>query len=176
MTYWYEFSSVVFYRAFHLSIFHSYGDVTIAGEGLQIWPILGTSWRLSSDCSLACHTYCETGHPHPEDPWYTYSRAFCSGAVTTSTYDLGLSWLRFEHSTFRLQGNALTHCTTAAVHRKGKETVNCTFKKSMQGECMQVFQKFGRHRAIPILTICLYYTGTPHLNLRTFFYPIWNSI
>ena len=50
------------------------------------------------------------------------------------------------------KANALTHCTTAAVHRKGKETVNCTFKKSMQGECMQVFQKFGRNpNDMPVL-------------------------
>ena len=27
-------------------------------KGCRFWPILGTSWRLSSDCSLACHTYC----------------------------------------------------------------------------------------------------------------------
>ena len=28
-------------------------------------------------------------------------------------YDLGLSRLRFEHATFRLRANALTHCATA---------------------------------------------------------------
>ena len=34
-------------------IFHSYGDVTIAAKGC----------KLSSEDSLACHTYCDTWHP-----------------------------------------------------------------------------------------------------------------
>ena len=37
-----------------LSFFHSFGDVTINGEG----PMLGTHGH-----SLACHTYCDTGRP-----------------------------------------------------------------------------------------------------------------
>ena len=43
--------------------------------------------------------------------------AFGSGAVTTCFNDLGLSWLGFEHSTFRLGcgANALTHSATTAV-------------------------------------------------------------
>ena len=47
----------------HLRIFHSYGDVTIAGEGLQISTFARHSWPLSSGGSLTCHTYCDTGHP-----------------------------------------------------------------------------------------------------------------
>ena len=35
---------------------------------------------------------------------HTYGRAFSSGAVTTCVYDLGLSRLGFEYSTFRLRG------------------------------------------------------------------------
>ena len=46
-----------------MRIFHSYGDVTITGEGLQ-----------SSEGSLACHTNCDTGHPFimviSEDPTF----------------------------------------------------------------------------------------------------------
>ena len=38
----------------HSRIFHSYGDVSIADEGLHI------SWPLSSEGSLACHIYCDT--------------------------------------------------------------------------------------------------------------------
>ena len=34
------------------------------------------SWPLSSEGSLACHTYCDTGHPFimviSEDPWYSH--------------------------------------------------------------------------------------------------------
>ena len=46
-------------------IFHSYGDVTITGEGLQILTYARHSWPLSSDGSLACHTYCEGRGGHP---------------------------------------------------------------------------------------------------------------
>ena len=33
------------------------------GEGLQILTFAWHSWPLSSEGSLACHTYCDTGHP-----------------------------------------------------------------------------------------------------------------
>ena len=56
----------------HSRFFHSYGDVTITGEGLQILTYARHSWPLSSEGSLACHTYCDTGHPFimviSEDP------------------------------------------------------------------------------------------------------------
>ena len=44
----------------HSRIFHSYGDVTISVEVLQI--LTQHSWPLSSEGSLACHTYCDTCH------------------------------------------------------------------------------------------------------------------
>ena len=40
-------------------IFLSFGYVTIAGEGLQILTFARHSWLLSSEGSLACHTYCD---------------------------------------------------------------------------------------------------------------------
>ena len=46
---------------------------------------------------------------------HTYCQAFRSGAVTTCFYELGLSRLGFEHPTFLLRVNALTHRATAAV-------------------------------------------------------------
>ena len=53
-------------------IFHSYGDVTITGEGLQILTYALHLWTLSSEGSLTCHTYCDPGHPFimviSEDP------------------------------------------------------------------------------------------------------------
>ena len=56
----------------HSRICHSYGDVTIAGEGLQILTYARHSWPVSSEGSLACHTYCDTGYPFimviSEDP------------------------------------------------------------------------------------------------------------
>ena len=58
-----------------LENFHSYGDVTIAGEGLQILTNARHSWQLSSEGSLTCHTYCDTGLPFvmviSEDPWHS---------------------------------------------------------------------------------------------------------
>ena len=44
----------------HLRNFHSYGDVAIAGEGLQILTCARNSWPLSCEGSLASHTYCNT--------------------------------------------------------------------------------------------------------------------
>ena len=44
-------------------LFHSFGDVTITVEGLQILTYARHSWPLSSEGSLACHTYCDTGCP-----------------------------------------------------------------------------------------------------------------
>ena len=84
-------------------------QITITIEGLQILTFDRYSWPLSRDCSLACHTNCDMGHPFimviSEDLWHhTYCRAFSSGAVTTCIFDLGLSRLGFEHLTIRLQG------------------------------------------------------------------------
>ena len=47
----------------HSQVFHSYGDLIITVEGLQIFSYTRHSWQLSSEGSLACHTYCDTGHP-----------------------------------------------------------------------------------------------------------------
>ena len=44
-------------------IFHSFGDIIIAGEGLQILTYARHSWPLISEGSLACHNFCDTGHP-----------------------------------------------------------------------------------------------------------------
>ena len=73
--------------------FRTYGDVTIAGEGLHILTYARHSWLLRSEDSLANHTYCDTGHPFimiiSEDPWHFTCWAFVSGAVNTCFYDLG---------------------------------------------------------------------------------------
>ena len=59
-----------------LEDFHSFGDVTIAGEGLQILTFARHIWLLSSEDSLAFHIYSETGHPFitviSEDPWHSH--------------------------------------------------------------------------------------------------------
>ena len=62
----------------HSRIFHSFGDATIAGERMQILTCSRHLWPLSSEVSLACHTYCDTGHPFilklfiSEDSWHSH--------------------------------------------------------------------------------------------------------
>ena len=59
----------------HSRILHYYGDVTIAREGLQTLTYTPHSLRLSSEGSLTCHTYCDTGLPFKmvmfEEPWHS---------------------------------------------------------------------------------------------------------
>ena len=56
----------------HSRIFHSQGDVSITGEWLQILTFARQLLPFSSEGSLACHTYCDMGHPFiiviSEDP------------------------------------------------------------------------------------------------------------
>ena len=47
----------------HSRLFHWYWDITIASEWLQILTYSRHSWPLSSEGSLARHTFCDTGHP-----------------------------------------------------------------------------------------------------------------
>ena len=59
----------------HSRIFHLFKDVTIADERLQILTYARHLEQLSSEGSLACHIYCDTGHPFimviSEDPWHS---------------------------------------------------------------------------------------------------------
>ena len=87
-----------------MRISHSYGDVTIAGEGLQIFPYARHSWPLSSEAST----------PKTRDT-HTYCQAFSSGDVITCFYDLGLSRLGFEHPTYHFRGQR----SNPVRHRRG---------------------------------------------------------
>ena len=85
----------------HSRILHLYGDVTIAGERLQILTYARHSWPLSSEgCLMTLPHNCDTGillkwYKIFEDSWHS-CRAFTSGAVTICFYDLiGLSQLGF---------------------------------------------------------------------------------
>ena len=96
----------------HSIIFHSYGDVTMTFEGLQIFTYTRHLWPLGSDGSLACHIYCDTGHPFKmvisED---SYCRAFGSGAVISCFTTQVCGW-DSKTQTFRLRGersNTLRH-------------------------------------------------------------------
>ena len=60
----------------HSRIFHSYGDVTIAGEGLQIFSYARHSWPMSSEGTLTCHSYYDTDLPFiivvSKDLWHSH--------------------------------------------------------------------------------------------------------
>ena len=88
--------------------FFTDGVVIITGEGLQVLIYARQSWPLSSEGSLACHTYCVTGHPF----------IMVSGVVTICFYDLSLS-LGFEYTTFRLRGER----SNPLRHRRGLQRV-----------------------------------------------------
>ena len=101
-------------------IFHSYGDVTITGERLQILTYARHSWPLSSEGSLACHTYCDTGHSFimvaAKDPWHSH--------LLPSVWQwnchylflrLGSVRLGFQQPTFRFRGER----SNPPRHRRG---------------------------------------------------------
>ena len=74
-------------------IFHSYGAVTIAGEGLRILTYARHSWPLSMEGSITCHIHCDKGLQFILVT-HTCCRSFGSGAVTTCFYvcrDRGLN-------------------------------------------------------------------------------------
>ena len=57
-------------------IFHSFWEFNIAGERLHILTYARHLLPLSSEGSLARHTYCDTGYPFimviSEDPWHSH--------------------------------------------------------------------------------------------------------
>ena len=85
---YFNHQSFVFLFVWRLSrIFHSYGDVTIAGERLQIWPMsaLNGNWAMK-------FFKCATQHPirwssRRARDIYTYSRAFSSWLINTCFCD-----------------------------------------------------------------------------------------
>ena len=107
--------------SYHSKFFYSFGDVTIADEGLQILTYAQHLWPLSSEGSLACHTSCNTGHPFimviSEEPWDSYPMpSVWQWSCQYLFHDLGPLRLRFEHPTFRLQGKR----SNQLRHRRGR--------------------------------------------------------
>ena len=96
----------------HSRIFHSYGDVTISGEGLQFLIYARHSWPLSSEGSLSCHTYCARGHPFS---WSSPMAAFSNGVFTTCFTTLQQG---FEYPTFHLRGEL---CAWTVIEREVKQ-------------------------------------------------------
>ena len=73
---WLDGWLVVWSLSSHSRVFHSYVDVTIAGEGLHILTYGNHLWTLSSESSLTLHTHCDTGLPFimviSENPWHSH--------------------------------------------------------------------------------------------------------
>ena len=85
-----------------------------------IWRLHHCQWRAANfdQCSVLManeqwgffsmpHLLWHGTSPRTSDT-HTYCWAFSSGAVTTCFYDLGLSWLGFEHPIYRLRGECST--------------------------------------------------------------------
>ena len=127
----------------HSWVFHSYGDVIITGENLQIhvysalmtieqWGFFSVPhllWHGASVYNLRTHNT------------RTYCRAFGSRAVPTCFYDLDLSQFWIEYSTFRLRN----------------ERSNPDFEKKKRCNFLQlsrfVKNKYFRHIQESLMTI-----------------------
>ena len=112
---WYPslFSLFVCGFSSNFRIFHTYGDVTITGEGLQIFTYARHLWPLSREGSLACHTYCDKSHLFlmviSEDPWHSHLlNSVWQKSCHYLILDLCLSRMGFEHPTFRFWGERST--------------------------------------------------------------------
>ena len=87
------------------------------GEGLKMLTYPRHLWLLSSDDSLACHTYvyCVMGHPFimviSEDPWHSHLLQ----RVWQCCHYLFLRLRSSNTQSSACAANALTHCATAAA-------------------------------------------------------------
>ena len=70
------------------------------------------SWPLSSEGSLTCHTYCDTGHSFimviSEDPWHSLL------LLSVSQWSCHYPFLRLTQPS-ACEANAIAHCAIAAV-------------------------------------------------------------
>ena len=86
-------------------------------EGLKMLTYPRHLWLLSSDDSLACHTYvyCDMGHPFimviSEDPWHSHLLQ----RVWQCCHYLFLRLRSSNTQSSACAANALTHCATAAA-------------------------------------------------------------
>ena len=80
-------------------------SITITSEGLQLLTYTWHSWPFSSEGSLACHTYCDTGHTFimviSMDPWHSH--------LLASVWQWSYHYLFNEFSMSQLETPNLLH-------------------------------------------------------------------
>ena len=105
-----EIHRIWLFCLFVFSRIHSYGNVIITGEGLQILTYTRHWWPLSSEGYLACQTYSDTGirsSPRTSDASSHLFPSTCSEVVTTCSNDLRLSRPGIEPRSPACEANAL---------------------------------------------------------------------
>ena len=125
------------------------------GEGLQMLTFARNSWPLSSEGSLACHTYCDTGHPFIivifEDQCHSHLLLSVQkwSCPYPCFYHLGLLRLGFKHRTFRLRGersSPLCHLESSLESfRSSKNLILSEKRKALKG---QLSLKYSRKNAV----------------------------
>ena len=155
---------------------YSYGDVTFADEGLQILTYARHSRPLRSEESLACHTYCDTGHPFimvrgPVTLTPIAERLAVELSLLVFTTWVCRGW-DLNNQPFAWKANALTHCATAAV-RPSYEIVKLNGSRIVVDQLLNVsrfaakFARFQRQQDSPkaLTTISRNLILTPWLYL-----------
>ena len=89
-------------------------------------------WPLSSKGSLACDTFCDTGHSFImvilEDPWHSHLLpSVWKWSCHYMFSDLGLLRLGFEHQKFRLRGDLNMYLKKKKKKKNGREKNSLRF-------------------------------------------------
>ena len=144
------------------------------GEGLKMLTYPRHLWLLSSDDSLACHTYvyCVMGHPFimviSEDPWH--SRLL--QRVWQCCHYLFLRLKVFEHPNFRLRGErANPLCHRCGPYRKLREPsfwrhLHSLYPKVLCAK-LKFVQKLWRFSNL-VNTVLLFHYFLPWKRFRSF--------
>ena len=108
----------LFFR-FYSRIFHLFGDITIASEGLQILTYARHLWPFFSVPHILWHgQFVFNGHL-PGPVTLTHNAEYLVVELSLPVYNkLGMSRLRFLHKTFRLGGEH----SNPLRHRRGPDT------------------------------------------------------
>ena len=111
----------------HSRIFHSYGNITITSERLQIFYL-----NCSALMAIEQRGLFSVPHLLRERDTNTYCLAYISGAVTTCFYILDLSQLGIEHPTFRLWKGWIHNLTLRFMIQQIKLAFNTPFSINIE--------------------------------------------